>query len=250
MNKKEHKKKAKRKISKEVIIRDILFIAFLVVIIVVAMYNKKISSEIYEDHEFYQYDLLGERIEYSGKLNISREKEITKLEFNGQSTTLDSTPMYYKDEENKLLITKDVAIIYPTIQGSSTKMYKINTFSNIYLNDEIVFIEKSGNKKSLENAFIFDGNNLYLFIDNTTLNVNGQTYELSPLSYVKCQNNGKVEIYNKKVDEYIILEEVTGQVTATSGEYKINLSQDSMEYGDTQQLLLKRITDLDPLMSI
>ena len=85
---------------------------------------------------------------------------------------------------------------------------------------------------------------MYFFIQNTVLTVDGTNYEIPPLSYVIVSYQNSVEIYNKQQDTYEIIPSTSTNVTASTDQYSINLSLDSMKYGEKEQLLLKRVDTL------
>ena len=130
-----------------------------------------------------------------------------------------------------------MAIVYPL---SSGLMYKINRFSNMKLENETVYLKNKEQEKSLQNSFLFDGNDLYFFLENTKIEVNGSLYELSPLSYAIVRYGEGIEIYNKQQDSYSIIE-TQEDIYAKTADYTINMSIDSINYKDKDQLLIKKI---------
>jgi len=99
-------------------------------------------------------------------------------------------------------------------------------------------------EKRLQNAFLYDGTDLYIFLEETAVSVQGTEYVLSPLSYVKVNYRGEVEIYNKQADEYLWFEEINEDVIANTESYSINMSLDKVERNGKEQLLIKSINYL------
>ena len=156
-----------------------------------------------EQEQFYQY-FGGRKVEYTGTLEISRKNDgITNLKMDDINIELDSTPIYYAEEENKILLPQDMAIVFPENQG---QMQKITHFSTIQLEENIPYLQYENNRQSIENGFIYDGNDLYIFLTPTTLLIGDNTYELSPLSYVIVTYRQSVEIYENTSDTYEIIE--------------------------------------------
>lgn len=223
--------------KKDNIIKIIAIILLFLVILIVTMFVKSLNTDVIENHSFYQY-FIGKKFDYEGTLKLTRKKDITELTFKDKQVQLDSTPIYYSDVENKVLFPENMAIIYPVSNGLA---YKINHFSNIYIDSESVYLQKGEWKKNLQNSFIYDGNDLYFFLETTKISVNDTQYELSPLSYVIAKYNEGLEIYNKKSDEYIIIEAKNQEILAKTDSYTINLSIDAIKYGEKEQLLIKNI---------
>ena len=200
---------------KENIIKILLVIILLFIILIVAFWLKTLNTEIIENHSFYQY-FFGKKVEYDGNFKLTRKNDITELEIKDKQIQLDSTPIYYKDIENQVI------------------------FTNMKLENETVYLKNKEQEKSLQNSFLFDGNDLYFFLENTKIEVNGSLYELSPLSYAIVRYGEGIEIYNKQQDSYSIIE-TQEDIYAKTADYTINMSIDSINYKDKDQLLIKKI---------
>lgn len=226
--------------KRENIFKTLMVLVLIALIVVVSVYIIRLDTEEIENHSFYQY-FGGRKVEYEGALTITQKQGITQLQLQNANIQLDSTPVYYEDVENQVLFPQDMALVIPTQNG---QMYKINRFTNVYQKDDIIYAEYRDNQNELTNSFIYDGNDLYFFIQNTVLTVDETSYEIPPLSYVIVSYQNSVEIYNKQQDTYQIIPTTSTNVTATTDQYSINLSLDSMKYGEKEQLLLKRVDTL------
>lgn len=237
-------KKKRNNTQKDILIKIITVIAIISVIVVVYIFINKLSSlSSVKEHEFYQY-AMGNKVEYKGIVKMATKNDITELTTNEGTISLDSIPIYYNDERNKVILPSDMAIAFPMENGA---LYKVNSLSIIYIDHGEVFVQKGNLNKQLEDAFLYDGNDLYFFIENTKVTINGTEYRLPPLSYVNATYKGYVEIYNYDTDEYTYIEKVTSDIIAKTSKYSINLSIDSMQYEENDQLLLKRIKNLQNL---
>ena len=94
---------------------------------------------------------------------------------------------------------------------------------------------------------MYDGADMYFFISNATLEIDGTTYEIAPLSYVQAYNKKSVEIYNKKKDEYQTIE-TTNQAIVTIDNCTINVSTDTMMYNESEQILLHNMNGIEEFM--
>lgn len=189
--------------KKDNIVKILFVLVGIAVIVAVSIYIGSLNTTKLEEEQFYQY-FGGRKVEYTGTLEISRKTNgITSLKTNDINIDLDSTPIYYKTEENKLLFPQDMAIVYPENQG---QMQKITHFSTIKLEEDIPYLQYENNKQSIENSFLFDGNDLYIFLEPTTIVVGENSFELSPLSYAYVSYRQIVEIYEKASDTYEMIE--------------------------------------------
>ncbi len=140
-----------------------------------------------------------------------------------------------------------MAVIYPKTRA----MYKINQFSTLDAEDGTIYLSTYLDDKekniSMENKVLFDGNNLYLFLAKTKIQIGEQEYEVSPLSYAIVTYNQGIELYDYEKDMYYILETGKQNIIAENEEYKINMSTDILISGKTEQLLVRNINYLDSI---
>lgn len=216
------------------ILATVAILLFIGLLIIVGVCLQKLNTQNVEEHNFYQY-FAGQKFSYEGGLNLSRKDGISELIFKDTKVELDSTPVYYEDISNKVLFPEDMAIVFPNQSGL---MYKIKRFSNIIFDTETAYLEKNNENRALNHAFLFDGQDLYFFLERTKLNTNGQEYELSPLSYVICSEES-LEFYQKEEDKYTIFDIKPDEILAYTQDYKINLNTDSIQGKEKEQLLIK-----------
>lgn len=233
--------------KKDKIIKFLFIVIMIGVIVAVGYYVSRLSMTSLESHEFYQY-VLGRKIEYTGELEISKgSNSVSSMNLgNNTSVELDSTPLYYKNEDNKMLLPKDMAVVLPLEQNA---MKKVNRLSTVEIGKDNYIRIKYENEEFLEkNGFLFDGNDLYIFLDWTEITIGEQTYNLAPMSYAIVHYRQSVEIYQKQDDKYHMLEEVKdGNITAKHELFEINLSTDAFKCDTKEQLILKKIDVLPKL---
>lgn len=233
----------------------ILQMAFIVAAIIFAFVIYKIFDIVVLDNEnynlsgetYYQY-FYGVKQEYSGKMNVIQKDDDTQLVLeDGKVISLDSTPMYYRDVLGKVLLAKETELVVP-----DTGTYKLKKFTNIIKENNDIKVKKlnSDNQKNVNNGFIFDGNDMYLFLEDTVVSVGNTEYELPALSYVIVNYKSNVEIYNYDKDEYTIIQDenlLQSDVIATNRikNYVINMSLDSLKTEKNNQLLISNINNLN-----
>lgn len=240
MKKEKNLKKSQNKGNIQDNVKKILLILLLIaVIMLISVYMIKLNTEETQSGEFYQY-FGGKKIEYQGALKITKKGEITQLECTDINIQLDSTPVYYQNERDKVLLPENMAKVVPIDNG---RMTKVNRFSNIYRDEETIYLQSQSKNAPIENAFLYDGADLYIFVQKTTVTVEEEEYSLSPFSYIISTYHDSVEIYNYAKDEYTIIP-TTNNVIAKTDDYEINTTVDSIKYGEKEQLLLKKMDDL------
>lgn len=125
----------------------------------------------------------------------------------------------------------------------------INNFADITEESGQIYLETNSatktNKTKLEKAFLYDGQDLYFFLERTSITVNGTTYEVSPLSYAIVRYKQSVEIYNYEKDEYQVIDTTEAQdAKVVTDTYTINMSVDSLQTAEKEQLLIKGLSYL------
>lgn len=235
----------KQKKRRSSIIMASVIAALILIIVIVIIIIGSLNSTTTENHDFYQW-YSGQKVEYKGQLTFTRKEGLTELKATDRKVTLDSTPVYYADENNKVIFPEDMAIVYPNNNGM---MYRINHFADITEENGDIYLETNlatkTNKTKLEKAFLYDGQDLYFFLDRTTITVNGTNYEVSPLSYAIVRYKQSVEIYNYEKDEYQVIDTTeTQDAKVVTDTYTINMSVDSLQTAEKEQLLIKGLSYL------
>ena len=235
----------KKKKRKSTIITTSIIAALIVIIVIVIIIIGSLNSTTVESHDFYQW-YSGQKVEYKGELTFTRKEGLTELKATDRKVTLDSTPVYYSDENGKVIFPEDMAVVYPNNNGM---MYRINHFADITEENGEIYLETNlatkTNKSKLEKAFLYDGQDLYFFLERTSITVNGTTYEVSPLSYAIVRYKQSVEIYNYDKDEYQVIDTTeTQDVKVVTDTYTINMSVDSLQTAEKEQLLIKGLSYL------
>ena len=235
----------KQKKRRSSIIMSSVIAALILIIVIVVIIIGNLNSTTTENHDFYQW-YSGQKVEYKGQLTFTRKEGLTELKATDRKVTLDSTPVYYADENDKVIFPEDMAIVYPNNNGM---MYRINHFADIIEENGSIYLETNlatkTNKTKLEKAFLYDGQDLYFFLERTTITVNGTNYEVSPLSYAIVRYKQNVEIYNYEKDEYQVIDTTeTQDAKVVTDTYTINMSVDSLQTAEKDQLLIRGLSYL------
>lgn len=229
--------------KKGLIIKIIMFVILIVIVCVTGIYIFNLNEVTVESNNFYQY-YAGRKLEYQANIEKTNKDGITKLSAVDMDIQFDTTPLYYKDIQDRVIFPESMEIIEVSENGQT---YKINKFSEVYMNQDVAYIEYKDEVKELPNSFMYDGADMYFFISNATLEIDGTTYEIAPLSYVQAYNKNSVEIYNKQKDEYQTIE-TTNQAIVTIDNCTINVSTDTMMYNEKEQILLHNMNGIEEFM--
>ena len=237
---KEKKLKAKSRIKntkRKFNMRDfaIVVIPSLILLITVAMIY-------FVTQNFGTYHIEGEAIQYyadqefkipnSTKIKHRSDKYMVS---NGDvQYELDPMPIYYQGKD--ILVTATDMVYFAPREGIIAKVNGLNDID--YSNNGLVL--KDGHKsKDMKPGFLFDGKNVYIFLEPVTLKFDGYSFKLGKMSYVEANNSHEIMIYNNDTHEMMMKQPNTKVLAETSnGEYTVSLLSDSMEMNDGSKMLL------------
>jgi hypothetical protein len=119
------------------------------------------------------------------------------------------------------------------------KFKKLAYFTEIYKSGNSIFVQNGGQKIPLDDGFLYNGLDLYLFVKKTTVKWNNRVFVLEPLSYAVVTYNKRLELYPYQGGGSI--HEDTGDcevMAETQSGFSINLSMDILRRADGIEQLL------------
>lgn len=183
--------------------------------------------------DVYQYTAEGKK-SYYGANSITRTGLGCILENKGKMIELDSTPLYYVNE-NKILLPSVTSIVLPQLSLSN----RIANMSLLYESNGQYYVENEKSTIKVSDFFLYDGKDTYQFFEPVTVTWNNNSVDLSPLSYLVVKYNQTIGIYDREKDVYNSVD--TGQcnvlVTMKCGA-TVNMSTDVLSGGDGQEIML------------
>ena len=224
-------------------LRWVLLFALIVIVIIFFTVNRNNDVIVIKKHRLYQY-FDGIKFEFKGRIQINKKsEEITKISFEGNTTELDSFPLYYEDIP-QLIFPKNMAVVYPL----TGKQYKVNFFTTAYLDADEVCVKDKRLVKRLFDAIIYDGRDLYITTEDSTVTIGNNVYNVSALSYIEVNTFSQtVKMFDYKNEKYIFVDNVIDEVIISNGSYKVNASLDLMYYDNKSKLFIKDVSKLTNL---
>jgi hypothetical protein len=195
-----------------------------------------------ENENVYMY-VQDARFDFNTKITLDHEEQVTNLHTLGTSMELNSEPLYFEEKE-EAIFPKSMGIILP-IEGQLQK--KLNRYTVVNAEGIQPLLTNQGLKYALTNGFMYDGGNLYFFVEKGTLTWGTESVELSPMSFVTCDYYGDLSYYNYETKEVRLIENVKTDVVMNFERYKINLSYDTVEVGKNSFILQKNVEALPVL---
>lgn len=227
-------------IKKNYIVFCIVVAIILVIIgsiIIIKLLNDNLNKidtkkESYSFYEYFEED----KNEFKATLHYENERlvKVDSKDYN----IYENSFIYYNDK-NKIIIPKDMSIIF---YNRKNLAYKLPKYSEIE-NDNNANIIYTGGKKYLnDDFFLYDGEDIYFFISDVSLFTKGEEIKLSKYSYIYARNDDLL-YYNKEEDKSYVISDVSGSYVKV-GEVKIDLLKDATVYNNEVMILGANLNNL------
>lgn len=228
---------------------SILIPIFLLVVILIAilLYTREYKNNRYanlDEIEVYQY-FSNSKVEFDAVIGRNRKNVILSFENKEFDVSLGSTPIYLKDNDS-VIFPKEMSMVFPL----KDREYLVNSLSEIYKENELYYLNIRDLNKSYNHCFLYDGKNLYFFIDEVSIVIGNQVIKLSPMSYVSYSYLNLLEYYDKESDTYAQIDITSGDVYVENDYMKVDIGLDKVIYEKSFTLLtnnfsaLSKITDM------
>lgn len=228
---------------------NILIPVFLGVVILIALflYGREYKNNRYayeKEQDVYQY-FSKNKIEYKATISRNKKDVILDIKSKDFNVSLDSTPIYIKDSD-KVIFPKEMSVFFPI----KDKQYLVNALTEVYKKNDLYYINQKGINKSFDYMFLYDGKDLYFFIDTVTLKVGDKEITLSPMSYVNCSYLNLLSYYDRESDTYEIIElDNNNSTVLVENEYMtVDVSGDKVIYKDDFTMLINEFGSLSKLV--
>lgn len=219
-------------------------IIFAVVLVAALIHKNQINQVRIEGVPLYTW-FNEERISYDeDELVFERIDNDTTLSIDGEKQEfIDSMPYYYENER-KILFPQEMNIIQP--RANNGQQNRLPTLSTIDGTGSDIKVTFANTKVTLGSAFLFDGRDVYFFVNPMELTVDGQTIKTSELTLVTYNFNHELYIYDYNANEARFIEGAES-VQAKTDKYNVNLVTDTFEINGKSRLLVTNVGVLDLL---
>ena len=236
---KKDKKSFKKILMKNAPIICISFAAFLLlvgVLVVVFRAEEEITQYTIKNERLYTYSLY-HRLDMTSQVTLDYDENVTKMIYNGEEITLMSEPIYYADK-TEAIFPREMSVVFPR---DDRRQKKINRYTKVDGEGVQAVLNNTNLKYALVDAFVYDGDNVYFFIEDGTVKYGDKTVPISKFSMVVCEYRGSLAIYNYQTQQMTYEEKFEGKVTAEFENYSVNLSEDKIIVKGESSLLDKNV---------
>ena len=209
-----------------------------VLLITVYFWYREYKYDNYRNKEevaVYQY-FAGQKIEYTAIITSNLKNVIVGIDAKDRKIEYSSIPVYYK-EKDIVIFPKEMSIVFPVNNSSQYKLYKYSKYEKV---DTAHLITNGSDSGYFYYFFLYDGDGLYFFPDEVTLNIDGKEYaHLGPMSYLSYVGGYTLKYYDKKNDKSEFLEVEGKKITITSESININVNESYFKVFNDKNLLFK-----------
>ena len=152
--------------------------------------------------------------------------------------------VYMVNEELEWYINEYYKIkndLFNRILSLETKAFdknRINYFTTVENRDGLINLSKDGKKAQVSGGYLYDGNNLFIFLEPVTLMVGNKEINLGTMSYVRVNYRNNMEIYNSITGDYEFIAQGDLDVYAfVKDVYVIDLCRDSIIKNDEESFI-------------
>lgn len=208
--------------------------AVAVILTVILLLDRSVTCTV--DGEAMQY-YAGGTFPIAAKTELRRDSggDYTMKTGRGDRQTLNDLPIYYLHRAG-VLLPRDMVYFAPR----TGERGRAACFSEVLqVGSTTIRLAGESGETAVEPGFLYDGGDMYLFLEPVTLHLNGYTVELPALSYVEAVYGGSVMVF-----DYGTKEQMTGSprgdvtAVAAGGDYTISLLGDSVTLHNGEKSLL------------
>jgi hypothetical protein len=185
----------------------------------------------------YRFDT-GARIDYTGRTTFENDSETGDIYMknHGDKLQIDHAPIYFTENKDKILLPAQMAVIYP--EATSHGRSGFNT--EIEKKGDTLIAKVRNKDVDVSKAFLFDGNNTYIFLEPVTIELGLEKIELPAYSYAYVYFNLRMELYSPDGTINVVAQTGDTSVYAISkgDKYQIDLSRDVLQTEAGEILLI------------
>ncbi len=230
-NREKIKKQGLPSLAKPTMFFILLVIVGIIGMIVVIFYvDKETNLEFSEKTQQYY----GTDVTYFEKGSVISNQEMATIIRQGDTDySVDPTPFYALDSK-RMYLSKS----YSWVCFEDNSYWRIPEFTCMTLNNNVYHCQLNNYSFDMSSGFLVDNNCNYIFLESGTLNLNGQIFKLSPMSFYS-QEYGVVRIYDYDSDRLEVIEDKVKKSTLTfSGGYAVELAKGIMTTSLGNQTIL------------
>ncbi len=238
------KRQSKRKIRYWIVFEWLGAAILVAILVLVILWYKRDYTALRLEEEAVLF-FLGETYSYTPGTEIIYGEDGAYIEGEqaDSSMALSDVPLIQQDGK-KLILPVNMAY---QAGKSDAGVYRVNHFATLSNRDQgAVVLMSEGQEISLARGFLYDGKDMYIFLEPMTITIGDVTYQTEPLSYAKVRYRDSLELYNSADNTFKWLSTGQTEVTAESTRgYTIFLGTDTIKDESMEWILFSAIESME-----
>lgn len=180
--------------------------------------------------------MMGDQVTFKGKSRLTYDKDSGSVIISGgRDLILQGVPVYY-EKEPALLLSRQM--IYTDYTAGIIR--RVNYFTEVRKDQEISISTDGKKQKKVDGGYLYDGRDVYLFLEPVKVTWGDRQLELEPLSFLAVFNKQGFYYYSygDQGAEYVESGKEIVRAASDSGEYVLNMSNDIVDLTSGKSLLL------------
>ena len=189
------------------------------------------------------YQILGgESFNYSENVTFREREDGGKVEDDNGSRELIESPILYEGS-TQMTIPCNMLLMNPL---DNIGLRRINRFTTVSERGGLITFTSDKKTAEVHGGFLYNGKDLYIFLEDTVLNISGDEVRLPAMSYAVVPYCQYIEYFNSetKEDKVIYIDEMNITAKSVSG-YKLDIGRDIIYKGDQEALLYSSVDNID-----
>lgn len=237
--------KKKKKLGKREVLLILIPAAAAVIAVIVASLFVRTASKQKTSRPGHQYYMNASTpVEGGTVIKKSEDGTATYIDTEVGTVEIADLPIYYDDEE-RFMITEDMVYFDPR----SGRFSRADRFTEFFMENGNLWASIGGVKKVVNGGFLYNGKDMYIFLEPVTVTADQFHQDIPAFSYVEAVYGDQVAVFDyekKKTDLY----SAGDDVPAKAVDYTVNVVSDTVILPDGMRILLFNAPDqLKPLIT-
>lgn len=224
----------KKKISIIVILLALIFCAL-------AFLSIEKARSYLPNNEAVFHDYYSDFTLENGELTVEKDGTVSITYKNGLVIKTESLPLYMND--NQSIILTDTFMYFMPLGDNTFKKYKVEPLTEITVNGEVIQFKKNNEQIKMYGGFLYNGDNVYIPLEDISLSFLEQEIGLKMFSYVVVDPSYFVQYYDTGEAECSYFE-CDERVRAQFEYYQVDLTLDTYKFGDNESFMIANFEQL------
>ncbi len=182
--------------------------------------------------------------EFDSNATLKENMDHETILYQNDTEKVMTSLVLYVENTQKIILPKSMVYVDP--RNATSK--KVDRFTEIKIENNSIIASFNGEEVILNPGFLYDGEDYFVFLEETSAEFNGYYFDLAPLSYVEADYNNYTTVFDYG-DKEMDVEQATTEVEVKAGtDYTVQLFNGVVTLNNgTKSLLFSEVDLLDSI---